>query len=304
MRDCCFKNYILKLRDAVYTAARLKYIRKKQKLRIMHTKNTIAYIKRHKCSIARYGDGEFQLMLQADGPRFQKGSAELAEALSNVLDNHSPSLLICMPGPMISSKGLRKTGKQYWDYWALNNQACIVPMILKRTGATYCFGDSYISRPYTAYKSDRYTQRIFYLLKAIWKNRDILIVEGEKTRLGIRNDLFANVKSAKRILCPAENAFDSYEQILQTVLTCWNGELVILALGPTATILASDLSKRGIQALDLGHVDIQYEWFLAGDKSFSPVYGKYTNEAIGGRQVGLCDDKNYLSQIIAEIKKS
>ena len=77
--------------------------------------------------------------------------------------------------------------------------------------------------------------------------------------------------------------------------------MVILALGPTATILASDLSKVGIQALDLGHIDIQYEWFLKNDKTFKPVASKYTNEAVGGQQVESCADEKYLAQIIGNV---
>ena len=38
--------------------------------------------------------------------------------------------------------------------------------------------------------------------------------------------------------------------------------IILIALGPTATVLAYDLSKRGYQAIDVGHIDIEYEWFL------------------------------------------
>ena len=110
------------------------------------------------------------------------------------------------------------------------------------------------------------------------------------------------MKSIKRILGPAENAYARYDEILNAVLETWQNELVILALGPTATILASDLSKRGIQALDLGHIDIQYEWFLKGTKDFTPVAGKYTNEAVGGQCTQTCNDKKYLDQIAVVVE--
>ena len=38
-------------------------------------------------------------------------------------------------------------------------------------------------------------------------------------------------------------------------------KLFILALGPMATVLAYDLARLGYRALDLGHIDIEYEWF-------------------------------------------
>ena len=40
------------------------------------------------------------------------------------------------------------------------------------------------------------------------KDRDVIICEGEKTRMGVGNDLLDNCKSIKRIICPSENAFD------------------------------------------------------------------------------------------------
>ena len=40
----------------------------------------------------------------------------------------------------------------------------------------------------------------FDTLKKIWENKNIIIVEGSQTRLGVGNDLFANTKSIRRIL--------------------------------------------------------------------------------------------------------
>ena len=36
--------------------------------------------------------------------------------------------------------------------------------------------------------------------------------------------------------------------------------LFLVALGPTATVLAYDLSKIGYQAIDIGHIDISFVW--------------------------------------------
>lgn len=77
--------------------------------------------------------------------------------------------------------------------------------------------------------------------------------------------------------------------------------MVILALGPTATVLASALADCGVQALDIGHIDIEYEWFLKGTKTRVAVSGKYTNEVFKGNEVEDCKDSRYLSQIIERI---
>lgn len=301
MKDGKLKRTLLAVWDEIHYARKLLFIRKNYGLSIMTAEETVVYIKEHCCSVARYGDGELSLMLQSGEPGFQKGSTELASALLHVLKNTSPDLLICMPRALVSTKGFRKKGKQFWKSFAIESQEKVVSTIRKICGDIHRFGDTNVSRPYSPYKTSRMAEKMFPLLKSLWDDRDILIVEGSQTRLGVGNDLFADARSIKRILAPAENAFDRYSEILQTVRACYKGELIILALGPTATVLASDLSKDGIQALDMGHIDIQYEWYLSGDNNFHPVPGKYTNEAAGGHVVAECKDKIYLSQIVASV---
>ena len=70
-------------------------------------------------------------------------------------------------------------------------------------------------------------------------------MEGEKTRLGVGNDLFDNTHSIKRITCPNKNAFAYYELLLQEVKKYSKDHLILLAIGPTATILAADLALSG-----------------------------------------------------------
>ena len=75
--------------------------------------------------------------------------------------------------------------------------------------------------------------------------------------------------------------------------------LFLIALGPTATVLASDLSLKGFQAIDIGHLDICYEQTISGTNC--AVKGKYTNESENGHLVDDCNDEQYLSQIITRI---
>ena len=60
---------------------------------------------------------------------------------------------------------------------------------------------------YHKFKDKSHVPKHIKKLKKIWEGRDILIVEGEKSRIGIGNDLFNNTKSIKRIICPAKHAF-------------------------------------------------------------------------------------------------
>ena len=300
MKDSKIKRLLLSYWDVLSPAMRAHKIRRKYALPIMTSEQTVTYIKKHNCSIARYGDGDFGLMLKTAEEGYQNISDELSEALKNVFKNSSKDLLICIPYPMVSTREFLPHGKKFWRNWSIECQKKIVTTIQDLAGKDYVFGDSFVSRPYTGYKSDKKAAKLFPLLKELWDSKDILFVEGEGTRMGIGNDLFDNAKSIKRILAPAENAFSVYPQILDSVLSHWNGELVIMALGPTATVLASDLSKKGIQALDIGHIDVQYEWFKSGTP-YQPIANKYVNEAIGGNTLVEYTDPVYEFQIIDTI---
>lgn len=99
------------------------------------------------------------------------------------------------------------------------------------------------------------------------------------------NDLFNECKSVKRILVPAKDAFDKYHEIYEATIQItqlYEIDLIILAIGPTATCLAFDLYNAGKRALDLGNLDIEYEWMNLGVENKVVVSGKYTHEVKNG----------------------
>jgi hypothetical protein len=56
-----------------------------------------------------------------------------------------------------------------------------------------------------------------------------------------------------------------------------------------------------MQALDIGHIDIEYEWFLQGADRKTAVAGKATQESHEPTNIDDAQDQNYLSQIILRI---
>ena len=162
---------------------------------------------------------------------------------------------------------------------------------------------SMISRFYIEYKDKSKIPYYIKKLKQIWDKKDILIIEGEMSRLGVGNDLFNNSKSIKRILCPAINAFNVYEKIISQAKKIDKSNLILLALGPTSSVLAYDLYKIGYQVIDVGLIDIEYEWFLRKAKKKIQIENKYVNEAYGNKyKFGKVKDKNYYKEIICRIK--
>lgn len=249
-------------------------------------------------SMVRFGDGEFAVIAGVNRQKFQRADAALARRLMEVLHTEDETVLLGIPD-IYGDLSRYNTECRYNIRAYLTEEVRRQHYDLLDMDRTYY--DAYVTRPYASYldnNTDAPKQR-FDALKQIWQGRDLVIVEGEKSRLGVGNDLFAGVKSIVRILGPAEHAFDRYDELLEAAKMQDRDKLVLAALGPTATVLAYDLAKSGYQALDIGHVDIEYEWFLAGKGRKTEVKTKYNNEVAGGNQVEDVHDAEYESQIIA-----
>jgi glycosyltransferase family protein len=151
------------------------------------------------------------------------------------------------------------------------------------------------------YEDTRGSGVLFEKVMQIWQNREILLLEGEKSRLGAGNNLFQNAKSVQRILAPANNAYAKFDDLFQEVLNYDTNKLILVAMGPTAKSLCYELALKGYQAIDIGNLDVEYEWYLRGATSKIKIPGKYTSEAIGGRIVEDLNDEKYQAQIIKKI---
>jgi len=66
-------------------------------------------------------------------------------------------------------------------------------------------------------------------------------------------------------------------------------------------LLAYDLSKLGYQAIDVGHIDIEYEWLMMGAKHKVNIKSKYVNEVIGGDKIVIENEDVYQRQILKKL---
>lgn len=270
--------------------------RKTKHLKIANTFDTINYIIEHRCSVSRYGDGELDV-IRGGCRGFQMYNEELAARLKEVLNSDYRNHIVCLSYFIKSRHNLIPFVRDFWGFYVAMNKT----FLLKTLSFDKQYYDTQISRFYHAYQDKSNSDSIVNLLKQIWNERDILIVEGEQTRSGVGNDLYANAKSIKRVLCPSENAFSKYDDIFYAIKTNTNKEtLILLALGMTATVLAYDLAKEGFQAIDIGHLDVEYEWLRIGTKVRVPIKGKYVNEA-KENVIADCTDSKYINSIIARV---
>ena len=248
-------------------------------------------------SICRYGDGEFAIIFK-NGLNFQDYQEDLGQRLAEILLSDVENVMVAIPDRFSALDNFGEAEKYFWRKYMVYNRDKI-NKILRFDKQYY---DACVSRPYIALKDKFPCKDYFEKIKMIYAGKDIIFVEGEASRLGYKNDLFSSAKSIRRIICPAQNAFDKYDEILETCKKyASQNTIFIIALGPTATILAYDLANAGYRALDLGHIDIEYEWFLMGAKKKVPIKNKYVNEVKSGRKVSVVEDENYLNEIIANL---
>lgn len=257
---------------------------------------TIETIIARNASVSRFGDGE--MLLAVKKPiRFQKPSDILSEKLLEVLQSDNIDHLVCLPDTFSSLFRYKRSSRRfwrthlyiygkYWDKYLVKNKV---------------YYNSFMTRPYIDYNSKEKSFEWFETLKKIWNKREIVLIEGEKSRLGYGNDLFDNTTSIKRILCPPANAFDNYNKIFEAAKKLDKSSLLLISLGPTATVLAYDLYKEGFQAIDIGHIDIEYEWFKMGAKNKVSIPSKSVNEAHGGDNLLEDTDSKFKEQVIAKL---
>lgn len=281
----------------------LKYrimAKKKVEIQFYNDDEVFVFLTNNHKSLTRFGDGEIAWIYKdAKGYFGQDNSDELSEALKKALTSKRDSLLVGIPNFFTDMETYTKERKrnreihlsQYIERW----RELIDP------NSTYA--DALITRVYNGRVNINFEER-FSKWKGVWNRKSVCVVEGTETRFGVGNDLLANAKVVKRILCPSENAFSKYKEIYEVAKSKKDEfDLFLIALGPTASVLAYDLDAIGCQAIDIGHLDIEYEWFLRGAHSKMPIVGKYVNEA-GGSSTKDFDSSlldAYNSEIILKV---
>ena len=269
----------------------------------MSLEESVDFILTHRSSLARFGDGELG-MIYGDTLGFQKHNQQLGEMLRKVLTTQTEGLLVCIPD------GFEKLGRYnqvevgFWKAHCYYNRKRWYSLL----DMSISYGNTFMSRFYSMEFDQTLSTSRIEKLKKLWNGRDVIFIEGSDTKMGVGNDLFDNAKSIRRVICPSKDAFARYEEIVHQVvfLPHEENDLFILALGPTATVMAAELQHHGLQALDLGHLDIEYEWYKMGVKRKVPITGKFSNEAaiLGLAQnavTGEIDSQPYMNQIIIDL---
>lgn len=227
---------------------------------VLDEHETMRRVRDERLSLARFGDGEIKLC-RGGSCKTQTADPVLAKRLRNILKADEPRCLVAVPNIW----GARET-KPFWRSYrdGVNAQ-------FYRPGAVY--GSSFVSRPDSApwINSDAY----WGLVRSIWQDRSVVLVTGSKKgRQFLDSGMLSNAsKVCAAVDVPRQNAWSAHDRLLDEasdMASVLVDPVVVLALGATSTVMAYELARRGIQALDLGHMGLFYREWLHGRTGTKP----------------------------------
>lgn len=240
-------------------------------------------------SLVRFGDGEITL-ISGIASATQQGSSELSERLAQVLESDEDGLLVAIVNGFGSMDYLHRDSQNFWKKHFLKfrkvyNKYC-------HQGKTYY--NALVSRCYYPMRDRSKCEAWFNKLKNVWKDKKIVIVEGEQTHNGVDNDLLSKALEIRRILCPSRNAYGVYDQIYKACLQFGKEYLFLLSLGASAKPLAYDLFMKGYRVIDIGNLDMEYEWYR---KQAQGKIAIKKHEIIGAKENRDAGYTDYLEEI-------
>lgn len=285
-----FKSHLAKMIYNMYQRGILK-----NPLSVADLDKTIEELLNSEKSFVRFGDGEIRL-IEGDKLPLQNADIKLAERLREIISMRSDDVMTGIPDIFRSIEQYRPESRKFWQEHLL---------FFRKKYEKYCvtqyqYYDAFFSRLYYMYDDRELSVKRFEKIKQIWKNRDVVVIESKTAHTGVDNDLLTTARSVKRIICPESNAWSVYAQLYEKALQYDKNTLFLISAGATAKPLVVDLTKKGYRALDIGSLDMEYQWYLmrATEKCHPPKKDCVTIEQ--DRAAGYYE---YIDQIDAVIAK-
>lgn len=256
------------LSEVVYRLYKSKIL--KYNIHVQTVDETIDELIATNKSLVRFGDGEITVLRGAD-IKLQKTSKEISEGLKRILAYPHDNLMVSLQGVFDGVEEYRIKSQKFWKEHLF---------FCGKIYRTYCnpnrvYANTSFSRFYYVFEDKSNCERWISKIKRIWKDKDIVIVEGIKSHNGVGNDLFEQAKSIERIICPPQNAYDALGEILAACKQQPKDKLILLSVGVAAKFLAEELFLNGYRVIDIGNLDIEYEWYLKKEEE-KVFYRKYT----------------------------
>lgn len=236
----------------------IREVRKGERIHILSYEETIELIIKNRQSIARVGEGEFGLIF-GGAISFQEANEELSIRLKQILCSNEKNITIGI-GEVWFNYSLVNLG-EVAENFIDNHMASNAKNMLELLDYNKTYIPAGMTQVYQIFKEYDF-EKYFDHIKQIWKNKDVTIVCGEGIFRNIDNNIFDCARSVEYVYAPSRNAFAEYDAILENAKKIDMSRIVVLILGPTATVLAYDLAKLGYWALDFGHIAKDYDAYI------------------------------------------
>lgn len=233
-------------------------------MQIMDEYQTIDFIRTNRTSIARYGDGELKLCL-GKSAKSQHWNLSMQTRLREILLINGGSANDCLVGiPRIHApEDKARMSERKWSFW----KSYAVKKITALYNHDKHYGSAFITRPDAAPAID--CKDYYDKVKELWRDRDVLVMHGEGTGFLKQKCLIETAKTSRVLTGPIRDAYSHHKDLVRSLLKhSSNDTIILLSLGPEATVLAFDMAMKGRQTLDLGHMGMFYAHIHPKDKNW------------------------------------
>lgn len=186
-------------------------------------------------SIGRLGDGELAVIDRRCGGRQDKASAELSGELRAFVAAPHADCMVGIPT-------MDKRGPKYANWSRHSNRFCA------RLSPGVQYWSSFITRPDSApwIGNLKYVQ----LLCRLWDGKHAVVISGTRAA-SLLEVVQLSARKVTHVPTDVRNDYcniDRYTDLARRA----KADVVILSIGPTATVLANRLAGLGVHAVDLG----------------------------------------------------
>lgn len=228
------------------------------RLKILNSIDTLNLLLESPKSFYRFGDGEI-LLMSGGNAGTQKNDSVLAEKLYNALTDTSVNAYIGI-------------GYDYFDFnlWSeseFSNRFYLMgakeyrQFYMENCENDYTYIDTGFSQRYFLMDLEE-AENWFKKLKLLFKGHSVTLFMGEQAYNSLNYYVFDEAEEIKVEFCPSRNAFDHYNELMERARRLPHTELICLAIGATAKVMAYELTQEGYLVFDIGHMPKDYDSYM------------------------------------------
>lgn len=209
---------------------------------------TIKAVIRGNKSLARFGDGELKIA-KGKSAKSQASNDQMRIEFVDILKNNNPNCLVGIPN--ICNHKMSRRKEEFWRQYRVKTYSSMYDK-------NKIYYSSFITRPDASEHINH--PEYWELCKNMWHNKDVVLLQGEKTNFDKTGTLFLNARTFIGIRGPERDAYEHIDELMKEIYVAIEGysnPIVILALGPTATAMAYRMSSK-VQTIDMGHFGMFY----------------------------------------------